>query len=356
MAPPSRSAALALYRSLLRAAASMPTHNRRALVRARARSAFEAAASQRDPLTLAELFLLGETQLENARIQASHLTVLADMDMSRIKGVSNSVANGSHLPQLSPHHLGALRWALGRLASVGAEHLYQITGGLAGAIHGSSHGIEDIDIDVDNEALERLAASVERAGPAESGVVTVWHPLGPYADREFRFQLFACYEVEGAEVEMTGAKGCFLRRPSPGGHRLLEEEGSSPTDGEGEELEEVPFDVDVASEAIHVVHLPGLELPVRVQPLDELLRYKVLSLGFERSVDSFDPTASELVPCPYVASPTVLEARATLSDRRRRRSRGPTAQANFSDYLGPSTLPHVTAKSEPDPESFVSCR
>ena len=183
---------------------------------------------------------------------------------------------------LPPAHLAALEWVLARLASAGGGGLYHATGGLAGALHGSSHPVHDLDLDVDNAALERLAAQVESAGPSPGGSegggtgprarAHVWHPLGPYSDGEFRLELYACYEVFGVEVDLAGSTGCWLRRrrsdSTRSGRTRVQPEGA-------EEYEEAPGDVDVRSGEVEVFELPGLSVALRVQSLDDLLWYKV---------------------------------------------------------------------------------
>jgi len=56
--------ARALYRALLRAAASLPTKNRRMMAEDKIRFEFRKAAGETDPDTLQELFLIGHTHLD----------------------------------------------------------------------------------------------------------------------------------------------------------------------------------------------------------------------------------------------------------------------------------------------------
>ncbi|KAI8464501.1 MAG: hypothetical protein J3K34DRAFT_440178 [Monoraphidium minutum] len=72
-----RSAALSLYRSLLREAGQMPTANRAELVRRRAREGFEAGRAA-EGAALRELVALGQVQLESARVQRALLCALRD--------------------------------------------------------------------------------------------------------------------------------------------------------------------------------------------------------------------------------------------------------------------------------------
>mmetsp|Transcript_3909 Transcript_3909/g.6686 ORF Transcript_3909/g.6686 Transcript_3909/m.6686 type:complete len:98 (-) Transcript_3909:35-328(-) len=83
--------ALRLYRALFRGAAKMPTEFRRDFIRKRVRSEYEQARHETDPEQVDFLLQLGETQLDNISVQAAHLTELAKMDMTNIKGVSNTV-------------------------------------------------------------------------------------------------------------------------------------------------------------------------------------------------------------------------------------------------------------------------
>mmetsp|Transcript_10154 Transcript_10154/g.21156 ORF Transcript_10154/g.21156 Transcript_10154/m.21156 type:complete len:103 (-) Transcript_10154:959-1267(-) len=91
----SSNAALRLYRALFREAAKMPVDFRRDFIRKRVRSEFEKSRLETDPEQVAFLIQLGEVQLENISIQAAHLTELAAMDMTDIKGVKNTVTGGA---------------------------------------------------------------------------------------------------------------------------------------------------------------------------------------------------------------------------------------------------------------------
>ena len=69
-----RPEALSLFRRLFRAARGLPTENRVLFVRALVRREFEAHRDERDPETVAFLVSLGETQLDQVRAHAEHLT------------------------------------------------------------------------------------------------------------------------------------------------------------------------------------------------------------------------------------------------------------------------------------------
>ena len=90
--------ARALYRALLRAAASLPTKNRRLMAEDKIRFEFRKAAGETDTDALQELFLIGHTHLDTLETQASHLHELAKMDMTAVKGVRNTVVE-EHRPQ-----------------------------------------------------------------------------------------------------------------------------------------------------------------------------------------------------------------------------------------------------------------
>ncbi|KAK3278743.1 hypothetical protein CYMTET_13338 [Cymbomonas tetramitiformis] len=84
-------AVIALYRALWKEAAKMPTEYRRDFIRRRIRRDFEASKNESDPEQVQFLVQLGHTQLENITVQAEHLSEVAKMDLSNIKGVKNTV-------------------------------------------------------------------------------------------------------------------------------------------------------------------------------------------------------------------------------------------------------------------------
>jgi hypothetical protein len=67
------SAALSLYRAILRAARQMPTRNRRQFILKKARHEFEAAKAETDPARIAFLMDYGALSLDNINAQAAHL-------------------------------------------------------------------------------------------------------------------------------------------------------------------------------------------------------------------------------------------------------------------------------------------
>jgi hypothetical protein len=117
---------------------------------------------------------------------------------------------------------------------------YQITGGLAGNIHGSSWPLQDIDIDV-------AAADMHRV--TELFAANVVQPLDNYVDEEFDLQLLQL-EVGGVRVDISQA-----------------EEGYGITP-EGRQ----PMLTDLSRRT--KTSLWGLEL--YVQPLEDIILYKSL--------------------------------------------------------------------------------
>ena len=71
-----RAEALSLFRQLHRAAGLMPTSNRAAFVRAKVRIEYEAHRGETECARVVFLLRVGETQLENIKSQAAHLTDL----------------------------------------------------------------------------------------------------------------------------------------------------------------------------------------------------------------------------------------------------------------------------------------
>ena len=71
-----RAEALSLFRQLHRAAGLMPTSNRAAFVRAKVRHEYEAHRGEPEPDRVRFLLRVGETQLDNIKSQAEHLSAL----------------------------------------------------------------------------------------------------------------------------------------------------------------------------------------------------------------------------------------------------------------------------------------
>ena len=78
---------------------------------------------------------------------------------------------------------------------------YQFSGGFAGNLHGSRWPLHDIDLEVAEEDLPRLANIL---------APYISRPLGLYEDGEFRLFLFRA-TFEGVEVEVNQADYAFAR-------------------------------------------------------------------------------------------------------------------------------------------------
>jgi hypothetical protein len=117
---------------------------------------------------------------------------------------------------------------------------YQITGGLAGNIHGSEWPLQDIDIDV---------AAVDMPRLAEIFAPHVTEPLGSYVDEEFDLQRLQL-AIGGVRIDISQA-----------------EEGYGITSAGRQ-----PITTDLRRRA--KTNLWGLEL--YVQPLEDIILYKAL--------------------------------------------------------------------------------
>lgn len=125
---------------------------------------------------------------------------------------------------------------------------YQITGALAGNLHGSRWPLQDIDIEVDAD-LARLAEWFPDC--------LVWGP-GRYVDDEFSLDLLQL-NIAGIPVDINSIHEVYLRP------------ASSPV--------RFPTDLSRALDA----EIAGLR--VKVQPLEDLIHYKRL---LQRSEDLAD--------------------------------------------------------------------
>jgi hypothetical protein len=126
---------------------------------------------------------------------------------------------------------------------------YQFTGGFAGNLHGSCWPLHDLDVDVAQADLPRLA---ELLRPYTT------QPLGPYVDHEFELQLLRA-EIEGVAIDVSQVEEAFAR---VGGQR-----------------------VSLGTSLAHRRRVCVFDMAVWVQPLEELIAYKEL-LG--RSADLAD--------------------------------------------------------------------
>jgi len=121
-----------------------------------------------------------------------------------------------------------------------AAACYQFSGGFAGNLHGSRWPLHDLDVEVSQQDLPRLAALLQPY---------ISHPLGWYEDAEFRLYLMRA-QVEGVDIDVSQAEDAYGRS---GGQW-------------------VPLGTDLARRQ----WVPLLDLHVWVQPLDALVAYKAL--------------------------------------------------------------------------------
>lgn len=124
---------------------------------------------------------------------------------------------------------------------------YQVTGGLAGNLHGSTWPLHDIDLYVPSEALpvlaERLRALPDVAPEAVRGP-------NRYHDLEFELDLLQLH-LDGVAVDVVGTREAAIRTPQGELHALAMDFARS-----------VPRQVGM--------------LQLHVQPLSDLLAYKRL--------------------------------------------------------------------------------
>src|SRR4051812_16201406 len=99
--------------------------------------------------------------------------------------------------------------ALRRLVAIldAASACYQFTGGFAGNLHGSHWPLHDLDVDVAQADLPRVA---ELLRPFTT------RPLGPYVDGEFELRLVRA-EMGGVEIDVSQAEEAYAR---VGGRRV----------------------------------------------------------------------------------------------------------------------------------------
>jgi hypothetical protein len=121
-----------------------------------------------------------------------------------------------------------------------AAACYQFSGGFAGNLHGSRWPLHDLDVDVAQQDLPRLAELLQPY---------IYHPLGPYEDAEFRLHLL-CAQLEGVDIDVNQAEDAYGRS---GGQWL-------------------PLGTDLAQRQ----RVSVLDLYVWVQPLEALIAYKEL--------------------------------------------------------------------------------
>ena len=119
-----------------------------------------------------------------------------------------------------------------------SETCYQFTGGFAGNLYGSRWPLHDLDLDVAEKDLPRLAEILRPY---------THHPLALYEDDEFRLQLLRA-RIEGVEIDIAQPEGACGRS-----HGVW---------------------VPLGTNLDHRMKVPLLDMHVWVQPLDALIAYK----------------------------------------------------------------------------------
>lgn len=132
----------------------------------------------------------------------------------------------------------AVRWLIQCLEEAAA--CYQFSGGFAGNLRGSRWPLHELDVDVEQQDLPRLAELLQPY---------ISHPLGLYEDTEFRLYLLRA-QFEGVDIEVNQAEDAYGRS---GGQW-------------------VPLGTDLTRRQ----RVSVLDLHVWVQPLDALIAYKEL--------------------------------------------------------------------------------
>src|SRR5262249_22589274 len=130
--------------------------------------------------------------------------------------------------------------AVRRLIGFLDEACYQFSGGFAGNLHGSCWPLHDLDMEVAQQDLPRLAALMHPY---------ISHPFGLYEDAEFRLYLLRA-KIESVDIDVSQAEDAYGRS---GGQWL-------------------PLGTDLTRRQ----RVPLLDLHVWVQPLDALIAYKEL--------------------------------------------------------------------------------
>jgi len=132
----------------------------------------------------------------------------------------------------------AVRWLIRCLDAAAA--CYQFSGGFAGNLHGSRWPLHDLDVDVAQQDLPRLAELLQPY---------IYHPLGLYEDAEFRLYLLRA-QFEGVDIDVNQAEDAYGRS---GGQWI-------------------PLGTDLVQRQ----RVSVLDLHVWVQPLEALIAYKEL--------------------------------------------------------------------------------
>lgn len=140
---------------------------------------------------------------------------------------------------ISPAQWRAVLRLVGALESNGIP--YQLSGGLAGNVHGSDWPLHDIDIDVPHARMAQVAALFPGA---------VVHPPARFVDEEFDLELLRL-AVDGVPVDVSAAEDAWLFTPSG---------------------ERVPLRIGLA----RAERIVFRGVPLSVVPLDDLIAYKTV--------------------------------------------------------------------------------
>lgn len=102
-----------------------------------------------------------------------------------------------------------LRWIVGLLQA--RDIPFHITGGYAAHLYGATRAVNDIDIDLPREALERLAPEL-----------LPWREFGPapYSDATFQLYLMTINYHEQV-IDLTAMEGALVHNKNSGGWDLM---------------------------------------------------------------------------------------------------------------------------------------
>jgi hypothetical protein len=153
-----------------------------------------------------------------------------------------SAAEGPSMSMLSITLTGSQEHAVRRLIGIlhEAAACYQFSGGFAGNLHGSRWPLHDLDLDVAQQDLLRLAKFLQPY---------ISRPLGLYEDAEFRLYLLRA-TFEGMDIDVNQAEDAYGRC---GGQW-----------------------VSLQTNLTRRQRMPLFGLHVWVQPLEDLIAYKAL--------------------------------------------------------------------------------
>lgn len=147
---------------------------------------------------------------------------------------------------ISENHIQTLKFIISTLDQHKIK--YQVTGGLAGNIYGSTWPLHDIDLEVAQKDMERVASLFRDC--------TI-RPLARFVDEEFDLMLLTL-RLGDVEVDINQAEDAFV----------FTKEGVR-----------IQLDTDLS----RAKEISFLGLKLHVQPLEELIKYKDL-LGRKEDV------------------------------------------------------------------------